>query len=207
MDASDLVEAVRDERETELSRLGSSKSLFAATGGEMEADAVLSAAADVAAGARDACAGWVDDEGHEGAADLFEEVAAAEADRYETITGDLDDHDPDPPGIYGRLSGLAGTPERVGGLLGETLVTDAHLGQVVGFFVGDADPRTAGTFREMGETVEGRLDRVLSVVETVCAGEEEYDRALSAADEVVGVAYEEYVDSLEAQGINPKPVC
>ncbi|PSQ16998.1 rubrerythrin family protein [Halobacteriales archaeon QS_8_69_26] len=206
MDASDLVDEVRDERETELSRLGSSKSLFAATGGEMDADAVLAAAADVAAGARDAYRGWADDEDHGDAAALFADVADAEADRYETIAGELDDHDPDPPRVYDHLDGLDGTAERIGGLLGETLVTDAHLGQVVGFFVGDADPRTASTFRGMGDDVEDRLDRVLDLADGALDGDE-FERALAAADGVVGAAYDEYVDSLETQGVNPKPVC
>jgi len=206
MDASDVVDGLRDERETELSRLGSSKSLFAATGGEMVAEPVLVAAAAVAAGARDAYEGWADDEDDADAADLFADVAGGEADRYGTIEGKLDDHDPDPPGIYDHLAGLDGTAERIGGLLGETLVTDAHLGQVVGFFVGDADPRTASTFREMGGAVEDRLDRVQALAEEVL-DDDERERALAAADEVVGLAYEEYVDSLEAQGVNPKPVC
>jgi hypothetical protein len=82
MDATDLEARVRADRETELSRLSSSKALYAATGGEMDREAVVRAAADRAAAAHECYRAWADDGP---GADRFEEVAAAEADRLATV--------------------------------------------------------------------------------------------------------------------------
>jgi hypothetical protein len=86
-------------------------------------------------------------------------------------------------------------------------VTDAAVGQTTAFFVGDADPQTASTFREMGEEIDQRREAALALVEAVAADETDRERAREAADAVVEAAYGAYVDGLEAIGVNPKPVC
>jgi hypothetical protein len=205
MDATDLEARVRADRETELSRLSSSKALYAATGGEMDREAVVRAAADRAAAAHECYRAWADDGP---GADRFEEVAAAEADRLATVEALGATGDPDRgPREYDRLAEFETPAERAGGLLGETLVTDAAVGQTTAFFVGDADPQTASTFREMGEEIDQRREAALALVEAVAADETDRERAREAADAVVEAAYGAYVDGLEAIGVNPKPVC
>jgi len=67
MNAGDFLDRIRDDNETALSRLGSSKALYALTDGEMEGDAVLTAAADGAHAAAETLEDWAD----ESAADAF----------------------------------------------------------------------------------------------------------------------------------------
>ena len=87
------------------------------------------------------------------------------------------------------------------------VVTPETLGQVVGFFVGDADPQTASTFRDVRGRIEESRDEALEILEAVCETDEEWDRALHAASATVQHAYDDYTETLESMGINPKNVC
>lgn len=209
MNADDLLAAVRDDTETELSRLGSSKSLYAYTGGDMDGPAVLAAAADLAHAAGETYADWVATEDHDAARDRFDAVATAEADRYEAIRDELDaDYDPETvPAIQEYLRGLEDTAARAGGLLAATLVAKKLTEQLTGFFVGDADPQTASTFRGFGSDLDDRREAALELLDDVCEDDVDWDRAREAAVGAVAAAYDEYVEKLEAQGVNPKPVC
>ncbi|MFU8869551.1 rubrerythrin family protein [Natronococcus sp.] len=207
-DADDLLETVRAENETELSRLGSSKSLYADTGGEIDTEPVLRATADAEHAAWRTFEGWADDEGHEAAREAFAETAAEERAHYETVAEKLDGYEPETvPTLHEYLRGLEDTVERTGALVGRILASRRSKDQVVGYFVGDADPQTAGLFREFGDDLDDQLERATDLLEAVCVDETDRERAVEAASGAIEAAYDEYVDSLEALDANPKPVC
>jgi len=204
MDATTLVENVREENKTELSRLGSSKSLYADTDGEMEPDAVLAAMADAAHHAAETFDGWATDD----VVGTFADAADLERDHYEDILGELDAHEPgDRPDAIAAVGGLEDSPERLGALVGWTLVAEAKASQATGFFTGQAKPGIASTFRAFGDDYEALRTDALDALDSVCEGESEWERAETAATTVVGAAYDAYFETLEALGVNPKPVC
>ncbi len=207
MDAAELSERVREANKTELSRLGSSKLLYAQTEGDMTPDAVLAAAADRTYHVAKTVDDWAVD-GDDELADTFADEAARERRRYETIVGSLDAHEPaGEPAIATYLSGLESGLERAGGLLAWALIADRATGQRTGFFTGQADPTTASMFRDLREGYEQTLETAGDLLETLCENPDDWDEAEQAATGAVQVAYEEYVETLEEMGVNPKPVC
>ena len=212
MNADEFLTTVRDENETALSRLGSSKSLYAATEGEMEAEVVFRAAARSEQAAAETFRGWADDEeSDQQVREAFEAFAEQERDHYEQVVGKLDD-EPDSgsgevPAIHEYLRGIEDDPGKVGGFLGRTLASEKSKEQMVGFFVGQADPQTAQLFRDLGDDLDGQLERGRELLADVCESDEDWERALEAASGAIGAAYDEYTESLEEMGVNPKPVC
>jgi len=191
--ATDLVETVSEEYRTELSRLGSSKSLYAATGGEMEPEAVLAAVADVTHHASEVLDTWGE----------FADAAEREREHYEAVAERLDGHEPgDRPAALAALADSEGTAERLGALIGWTMVAEPTASQATGFFTGQADPQTASLFREFVENYEGIRKETGKRL-----ADHDVETATAAAGTVVEAAYEEYVDRLEEMGVNPKPVC
>ncbi|WP_232703309.1 rubrerythrin family protein [Halobacterium wangiae] len=209
MNPDEFLDAVRDDNETALSRLGSSKSLYAATGGEMDADHVLRAAADAEFAAARTFESWADTEDHAEAREAFETTADEEDDHYESVLAELGEYDPDgePSAMQAHLRGLDSTVERAGGLLGRVLATGKSKEQLTGFFVGQADPQTAQLFRELKGDLGDQRERALELLDAVCADDADWDAAKAAADGAIQAAYDEYVDQLESMGVNPKPVC
>ena len=198
MDRTEFAASVRDDNETALSRLGSSKSLYALTEGEMEEDVVLARAADRSYHAAETFADWADEH------DAFAAAAETERDHYETVAGKLDDHQPgDASAIYDALADLEGTAARLGGLVGWAVVLRKTTGQLTGYFTGQADPQTSQVFRGFGDGLEAVEDAALDALEA----EDDWDAAREAADVVVETAYDEHFDTLEDLGVNPKPVC
>ena len=221
---TDFVEAVRESNRTALSRLGSSKALYAETDGELDADTVLRAAATAEDAARETFEQWAATEADTAAADLFAALASQEAAHHETVVGKLDgspsradddvaadetagDDAPTVPAVQATLRGFDDTVGRAGGLVGRCLVARASKDQYTGYFVGDAAPQTASVFRELGGDVDDQLARAADLVVRVCAAEESRERAQEAATAAIQAAYSEYTTSLESMGINPKPVC
>ena len=211
MTDSDFVDSVTEANQTALSRLGSSKALYAETDGDLDTDHVLRAAAVAEDAASETFRAWADDEANDDAAALFERVADEEADHYETVADKLDDPpratDNDLPAIQSVLRGFDDTVERVGGLVGRCLVAKKSKEQYTGYFTGEADPKTASLFRGLGSDVDEQIDAAAELVESVCESDDDRERALDAASEAVQAAYDEYTESLEAMGVNPKPVC
>lgn len=195
MDADAFLETVRGENKTALSRLGSSKSLYADTEGEMDAEPVLRATADHYGAAAAVLAEWADED------DAFAALAAAVADQYDIVASDLEDHEPERPPV---ADALAGAEDRAGALAGWAVVTDTKTDQLVGFFVGQADPQRAQTFRDVG----GAMDAVVADAASLAVdhGEDPED-AVDAASAVIQAAYDAYTATLEGMGVNPKPVC
>jgi len=209
MTPEEFTEAVREANRTALSRLGSSKSLYADTMGDMDTDAVLGAAADAEHHAAETYAMWAEREDDSEVAEAFEATADEEREHYETVAGKLDDHEPDGeiPAIHEYLRSLDGTVERLGGFVGRTLAAEKSKEQTTGFFVGQADPGTAQSFRDMGKDLDAQLERALDLLAEHCESDEDWGRAESAASEAIQTAYEEYTERLEGMGVNPKPVC
>lgn len=201
---TDLVTAVREDNRTELSRLGSSKSLYADTGGEMDPEDVLTAAADALFHAAETFEGWAEDDVN----GTFAAAADAEQERYEALADDVEAHDPgEAPALVDYLAGLETPVDRLGGLVGWTLVQENKASQYAGFFTGQADPGTASQFREFGDAYEQLRADAVDALAAIAENPDDWDRAEATATAAVGAAYEEYVERLEAQGINPKPVC
>ncbi len=213
MDTDAFLAEVREANETALSRLGSSKSLYAYTDGELEAAAVASVAADVshtAATALEAYAAGASSDAAAEAFTAFGELAAEHAGTAKGVSDDvpaLESHDAVAAlSAYGDGSG-ASDVERLGAVVGYALVAKKLAEQSTGFFTGEADPRTASTFRSYGSDVEARRGEVLDALAVVVDGDADREAALEAATAVVQGAYEEYTERLEAMGVNPKPVC
>jgi rubrerythrin len=208
MTPDEFIDTVASENETALSRLGSSKSLYADTEGEMEPEEVLTAAATAEHHAAETYEAWADDEDGD-VAEAFAETAAEERDHYETVVGELDDHDPgEVPAIQEYLRDLDGTVERIGGFVGRTLAAEKSKAQMIGFFTGQADPQTASLFRGMGDDLDAQLERAIALLEAECGADDEcWERAEEAATGAIQAAYDEYTERLESMGVNPKPVC
>jgi len=210
MTPDEFVESVRDDNDTALSRLGSSKSLYAATGGELEPEEVLRAAANAEHDAAETFAAWAADEGHDTpAGEAFADAADQEREHYETVLAELDDFEPanDPSAMQASLRGLDDTVARAGGLVGRVLATEKSKEQYTGFFTGQADPMTASTFRGLKDDLSDQLDAAKELLDALCESEADWARAKDAADAAVQAAYDEYTEQLESMGVNPKPVC
>ena len=198
MNAQEFTDSVRTAHETALSRLGSSKWVYALTGGEMDGEEVETAWATDNRAAHETFGAWADDADADAAA-VFAAVAEAASDRA--------DGDNEPRPMYDALASLDDTPARAGGLVGWTLVAEKTLAQMVGFFVGDADPTTANTFREYKSETQEFRERAEDLLDAVCDDDADWSRAREGADRVVEAAYDDYVETLESMGIKPKNVC
>ncbi len=210
MDAEAFVERVRESNETALDRLGSDRALVAATGAALERDRVLEAAAAAEARAAATFAGWTDDEPDDRAREAFADAAARERDHYERVLelGDIAVEDPEPDALHEYLRGLEDTVERAAaGLVARPLVASRSLLQVINFFINEGDNAAADRLRELRAATDDRVEAGAAVVAAVCDADEDRERAEAAAERAIRAAYDEYADSLEGMGIDPKPVC
>lgn len=207
MDGQSFLDDLRSDHETALSRLGSSKSVYALTGGEMDGETVESATAREIAALESVVNPWAD-EATGDAADLFESVLSFAANRVESLDGsDAGEADPGDTVVAAGLQNHEGTIARVGALAGGLLVLGKLSEQLVGFFVGDADRAGAEEFREFRSDVEGLRDDAAELLESLCDGDDDWETARTAADDVVDAAYDWYVETLESMGVKPKNVC
>lgn len=201
-----LVAELTSLKETELSRLGSSKSLYAATSGELAPQTVLEAAATAEFAAAETFSAWEVSESNPTAAELFRRVAEDERHHFESISGELETVEPtEVPAIQTYLRSCDTTIERVGGLLGRILVADRSKDQLIGYFVGQASPQLADQMRSLKTDLPNQQEQTLDVIATLGADNEE--AILDAACQAIDIAYEEYTTQLETLGVNPKPVC
>ncbi|MFC7097168.1 transcription antitermination protein [Halobaculum marinum] len=209
MDAATFSDEFRDDNETPLSRLGSSKSLYALTGGEMDADAVRAAVAAEFALAGRTFEAWSAGEANGDAAALFGDVAEDARGHRDVADAGVDPEADDVHDYpeYDLLDDLDETVERAGGLYARLVVTHTRAEQTVGFFVGDADPASSNDFRGVRDDLSERLDDALDLLATVCDGDDDWTAAREAADAVVEAAYDDYVTTLESMGVKPKNVC
>jgi hypothetical protein len=209
MDPSQFVDGVREDNRTALSRLGSSKSLYADTEGAMESGPVLRAAADSEFHARETFEEWADGEGNDAAREVFATTANEEGEHYGEVIQHLDgDHEPgETPAIHEHLRTIDDTAGRAGAFVGRTIAAEKSKAQLVGFFVGQADTSGAQLFRDLGDDVDAQLERGRTLLGDVCGTDDEWARAEEAAGDAIRTAYDEYTERLESMGVNPKPVC
>ena len=206
MDGAELVDRVQAEEETALSRLGSSKALYAATRGEMDEESVRAALAADSRAARQTFRTWAENETSADAADLFRDAADDAVDHQADVAPDADDRF-DASAVYDALDDYESTVSRLGGFVGQTLVLGKTLDQMVGFFVGNADPSAAQDFRSVRSDVETQRDAAIDLLDVLCNTDADWDAAEQAATGVVETAYDEYVTTLESMGVEPKNVC
>lgn len=202
MNGDDLARELRNDHETEFSRLGSSKAMYALTDGDMDGDSVRAAAATDALAFAAVLEGW---SGTDTTAALHSDLAAAARD-HATAVDDDPSLDEEPP-LYDELAGFDTTPARLGGLLGRYLVVSEYASQMVGFFVGDADPTAAADFRELRSELDAEHHRVVDALDSTCTTADEWAAARDASETLIDVAYDDYVGTLESMGIKPKNVC
>lgn len=208
MDGQTFLDELRDEHETELSRLGSSKAVYALTDGEMEGDAVRAGTARELHALAPALENWAESADGDAAA-LFADVAEFAADTANT----LDEEAAVPEGadvthitaeVLGALDDEA---ERTAGLAAALLVLGKVAEQLVGFFVGDADRAGAQEFREIRDELKEHRDAAAAHLDPLCTDEADWATAHEVAAGVVEGAYDWYVGTLEAMGVEPKNVC
>lgn len=208
MNGQTFLDELRDEHETELSRLGSSKAVYALTDGEMEGDAVRAGAARELHAVAPVLERWADS-AEDDAAELFAEVATFAAD-----TADELDAEAAVPGgaevthaTAEALGALDDEHSRTAGLAAALLVLGKLSEQLVGFFVGDADRAGAQEFREIRDGLQEHRDDAALLLSTLCTDESDWTTVHEAAAGVVDGAYDWYVGTLEAMGVEPKNVC
>ena len=209
MDGEELVTEVRASKATALDRLGSEKAIIAATGAELETDAVVGAAARLLEGARAAFERWAGDA--DGAA------AGAFADAAETLAagrdalldcGEAATADGEPPHVIDYLDGLERAPERAAaGLVAYPLVAERQLLQVINFFINEGNQGGADAAREVRSDLQAMPEDAVAVLDAVCDADEDWVLARQTAEETVGTAYDDYAETLEEMGLDPKPVC
>ncbi|MFB6139226.1 MAG: rubrerythrin family protein [Halosimplex sp.] len=218
MDGQELVDALRDARATQLDRLGSDKYLVAATGADLERAPVLRVLAAEAASGRDTFSRWADEAVGDVAA-AFETAAERERQQFDRVVDSLAGLPDDGADATDAIDGEADPAHRAlrdcddpvervaAAFVGRPLVADRTRLQVVNFFVNEADEQRADLARDLRSEANGRLDEGVELLDSVCGGDSDWERADRAATNVIDAAYEAYVDSLEAMDVDPKPVC
>ncbi len=208
MTVETLVADVEDGMETELSRLGSSRALYAETGGEVVPETVLGAAATVELAAAETFEAYAEREDGD-VATAFAEIAEEERDHYEAIVAELEGHEPgETPAIHRYLRECDGTAERVGAFVGRTVAADRSNEHLEGFFAGQGATELAELFAGMGADIDGQLERATTLLEDHCGDERAcLERAMEAAEGAIEAAYGEYTDGLRELGVDPKPIC
>ena len=219
MDASDLAATLRDDHETAFSRLGSSKAMYAITNGEMDGGIVRAAAAINADAISTVTDEWSDNnisdtDGHVDEIDetdpdaVFALIATDAGKRAMDLNPDISQKETvSRPRLYDVLESMETIASRLGGLLARSLITIEQVSQMVGFFIGNADTKTANEFRDLKSMIESDRDRILTALNSTCESDTAWEDAQNSADAVIEAAYDEYVDSLEQMGIKPKNVC
>jgi hypothetical protein len=209
MDGAALLDSVRTGTETELDRLGSEKSLLAATEARLEPDPVLVTAAATLQTARDTLDAWADDATDETATETLETVAETLADAFDRVTAELEGDGDDVTALDAPFLVLdaEGDIERIAaGAIGVALVLDRLFLQGVSFFVNEADSARADLFRDLRADTDTMLAAGQSALDERCV-DDDWDRAERAAVAVIEAAYDDYAERLDAMGFDPKPIC
>lgn len=224
MDAAEFRDTVESAAQTELDRLGSSKLLVGLTGADLSEEAVLRAAADSEAASAQIFEDWAEETSTPELSEAFESIASTERDHLDRVLAELDDYEPSGTGaIHDHLRHQTEPEERIAaGFVGRGLVALRTHTQIVSFFVNEPDERLANLFRDLKADTEDQIDEGAALLKGLAGDDEErsdgaadpgaanealWDSAKFAAVSTIHVAYEEYADSLEDMGINPKSVC
>lgn len=203
MNADEFRDELRDARDTELSRLSSSKAVYALTDGEMTGAAVRTGTARELFALEPIFERWADTADGE-PAELFAgagELAATSAGSFDSDAGDGARH------VVADALDAEHEVARLGAAAAAFLVLDDLAGQLVGFFVGDADRKSADEFRTFRTKLAEYGDDAAALLAAHCESEADEDAARDAAIAVVDGAYDWYVETLESMGVEPKNVC
>ncbi|MBP1988331.1 transcription antitermination protein [Halolamina salifodinae] len=207
MDADSFRDDLRAAHQTELSRLGSSKAVYALTGGEMEGDAVRTGTARELHALAPVLNEWAEDAQGEHA-DLFDaaaDFAATYADNFDSEAASGDDTAA--TDVVADSLAPVDPADRQAAMTAAFLVLEEIAGQLVGFFVGDADRKSADEFREFRAELGDYRDDAAELLADHAEDEADWEAARAAGADVVAGAYDWYVDTLEAMGVEPKNVC
>ncbi|WP_265110298.1 rubrerythrin family protein [Halosolutus halophilus] len=211
MDAADFQREIEDSMATELDRLGSSNLLVALTDADLTEATVLRTAADSERAAMETFGTWAADEDHAEARDVFADFREQERDHYDRVVAMLDgEHDVDDAAggpMHDRLRAFETTATRLGGVVARSLIGERTHLQVVSFFINEGDERRADRFRELRAETSAQGDRASSLLEAVCDGRDDRDRAVTAAEDVIDDAYGAYADSMDDLGLDPRSIC
>jgi len=209
MNGQTLVDEVREARGTELDRLGSEKALLAVTAADLSGGTILGTVALSLSGLRSTLEGWAAEADAGPAREAFAGTASSLEAEYERVVAELDaEPSGDPPAPIPTVRAFDRPPERVGAaLVGHGLVFDGVLLQAVSFFVNEARTRRADLARDLRSAATDRVDDGASALDSLCAGDGDWERARAAATDVVDAAYADYAETLDGMGIDPKPVC
>ncbi|WP_340098913.1 hypothetical protein [Salinibaculum salinum] len=209
MDGAALLDSVRTGMETELDRLGSEKSLLAATEARLEPDPVLVTAAATLQTARDGLADWADDATDETAAETLRTTTERLDEAVATVTAEMEGDGDEIAALDAPFLSLEATGdiERVAaGTIGLPLVLDRLFLQAVSFFVNEADSGRADLFRDLRAEADTMLATGTDALDELCTGDD-WDRAETSANAVIDAAYDDYAERLDAMGFDPKPIC
>ncbi|WP_276281148.1 rubrerythrin family protein [Halorussus caseinilyticus] len=210
MNPATFSDDVEDAKATQLDRLGSQQALVALTDAELDAETVLRAAARSEHTARETFDGWAESADDADAEDAFAALAEQEGDHYERVVAELDGgFDPDDAvdSVHAHLRNLDSTVERAAGLVGRSLASDRTQLQVVNFFVNEADERRADLFRDLRADTQEAVSVGTDLLGSHCEGEDDWERARETAEGVVRIAYDDYAETLEGMGLDPRPIC
>ncbi|MBP1985664.1 rubrerythrin family protein [Halolamina salifodinae] len=200
MDGATLRKRVVADKRDALARLADSELLLALADGNPSPRRVLEAAADSEHAAHRTFAQWAEDEPNDHARDLFEAVAAREAEHRERVLAAMDgEYEPRDGGALHRyLRGREGAVVRTAaGTLGRGLVADHAHAQVISYFEERGDSARASLFRLLREETEAGTERGLDLLETLCADETDRADAHGVAGYTVQIAVDDYADALE----------
>jgi len=209
MNAQTFVDDVREDNRTALDRLASEKALLAVTGADISSEGILGTVASSLAGLQTTVEEWAAESTDPATRDLFEGTAASLEAQHERTVGELDgDPGGNPPVPIPTVGTFEDPVERVGAaFVGHGLVFDGVLLQAVSFFVNEAETRRADLMRDLRSAASDRVDDGASTLDSLCAGDTEWSRAESAVTQVIDAAYDDYAETLDRMGIDPKPVC
>ena len=209
MGSDSFLEAVESATETALGRLASSKSLIALTDASLDRGSVMVVAAGRERAAAEAYGGW-SESADDPAGSTFADVAARHRSNLESIL-DLHDESEAPAAstdpMHASLANAESDLERAAMLVGRSLVEERVAKQFVGFFINEADQVAADRFRAVRESMNTSRDDGLELLSTLCESDDDWNRAVDMTTATIQAAYDQYVDTLEGMGVNPKPVC
>lgn len=208
MDADSFLDDIRDAHGTELSRLGSSKAVYALTDGEMDGDAVRTGIARELHELAPILARWSEDVPGDVAA-LFADAADFAAESADTFDSEaaVPEGESATHVTAESLAACESERERLAGAAAAFLILEEFAGQLVGFFVGDADRQSADEFREFRTELGDYRDAAAELLDARCEDESDWEVAGEIGAGVVEGAYDWYVGTLEAMGVQPKNVC
>jgi len=205
MDADSFLDDLRDAHGTELSRLSSSKAVYALTDGEMAGDAVRTGTARELHQLASIIDDWAATSEGEAAA-LFADAADFAATSAEDFDGEAAEESA-PSVTAAALADRESDRERLAGAAAAFLVLEELASQLVGFFVGDADRKSADEFREFRTELGDYRDEAATLLADHCQDEADREEAHAVGADVIDGAYDWYVDTLESMGVEPKNVC